>query len=34
MDADEVIQQLFQDDFGLSENEISDKKGEGIFAYA
>ena len=34
MDADEVIQQLFKNDFGLSENESSDEKGEGIFAYA
>ena len=34
MDADEVIQQLFENDFGLSENESSDEKGERIFAYA
>lgn len=34
MDADEVIQRLFEDDFGLSENESSDEEGEGIFAYA
>ena len=34
MDADEVIQRLFEDDFGLSENESSDEVGEGIFAYA
>ncbi len=32
MDADEVIQRLFDDDFGLSENETSDEEGEGIFA--
>ena len=29
-----VIQRLFEDDFGLSENEISNEEGEGIFAYA
>ncbi len=34
MDADEVIQRLFDDDFGLSENETGDKEGEGIFACA
>ena len=34
MDADEVIKRLFDDDFGLSENESSDEEGEGIFAYA
>ena len=34
MDADEVIQRLFEDDFGLSENESSDEEGEGVFAYA
>ncbi len=28
MDADEVIQHLFDDDFGLSENETSDEEGE------
>ena len=33
MDADEVIQQLFEDDFGLS-NESSDEESEGMFAYA
>ena len=27
-----VIQRLFEDDFGLSENESSDEEGEGIFA--
>ena len=25
-----VIQRLFEDDFGLSENESSDEEGEGI----
>ncbi len=34
MDADEVIQRLFDDDFGLSENEANNEEGEGIFAYA
>ncbi len=34
MDADKVIQGLFDKDFGLSENETSDEEGEGIFAYA
>ncbi len=34
MDADEVIQRLFDDDFGFSENETSDEEGEGIFACA
>ena len=34
MDADEVIQRLFEDDFGLSENESSDEEGDGVFAYA
>ena len=34
MDADEVIQCLFDYDFGLFENETSDGEGEGIFAYA
>ncbi len=34
MDADEVIQRLFDDDFGLSENETSDEEGEGIFTCA
>ncbi len=34
MDADEVIQCIFDDDFGLYENETSDEEGEGIFAYA
>ena len=34
MDADEVIQRLFEDNYGLSENESSDEEGEGIFAYA
>ncbi len=34
MDAAEVIQRLFNDDFGLSENETSDEDGEGIFACA
>ena len=29
-----VIQRLFEDDFGLSENESSNEEGEGIFAYA
>ena len=29
-----VIQRLFEDDFGLSENEIRNKEGEGIFVYA
>ena len=29
-----VIKQLFEDDFGLSENESSNEEGEGIFAYA
>ena len=29
-----VIQWLFEDDFGLSENESSNEEGEGIFAYA
>ena len=33
MDADEVIQRLFKDDFGLC-NESSDEESEGIFAYA
>ena len=33
MDADEVIQRLFEDDFGLS-NERSDEESEGMFAYA
>ncbi len=32
MDADKVIQRLFDDDFGLSENESSDEEGEVIFA--
>ena len=34
MDADEVILRLFEDNFGLSENESSDEEGEGILAYA
>ena len=34
MDADEVIQRLFEDEFGLSEDDSSDEDGEGIFAYA
>ena len=34
MGADEVIQRLCEDYFGLSENESSDEEGEGIFAYA
>ena len=34
MNANEVIQRLFEDDFGLSENGNSDKEGEGIFTYA
>ena len=29
-----VIQRLFEDDFGLSENESSNEEGERIFAYA
>ena len=29
-----VIQRLFEDYFGLSENESSNEEGEGIFAYA
>ena len=29
-----VIQRLFEDDFGLSQNGSSDEKGEGIFTYA
>ena len=29
-----VIQRLFEDDFGLSENESSNEEGGGIFAYA
>ncbi len=33
MDADKVIQCLFDDDFGLSVNETSDGEGEGILAY-
>ncbi len=32
IDADKVIQRLFDDDFSLSENETSDEEGEGIFA--
>ena len=29
-----VIQRLFEDNFGLSENESSNEEGEGRFAYA
>ncbi len=32
MDADKVIQRLFDDDFGLSVNETRDEESEGIFA--
>ena len=32
--VDEVLQRLFDDDFGLSEDDSSDEDGEGIFAYA
>ena len=28
--VDEVLQRLFDDDFGLSEDDSSDKDGEGI----
>ncbi len=34
MDADEVLQRLFEDDFSLSEGDSSDDDGEGIFGYA
>ncbi len=34
MDADKVIQRLFDDDFGLSVNETRDEESEGIFAWA
>ncbi len=34
MDADEVLQRLFEDDFSLSKGDSSDDDGEGIFAYA
>ena len=34
MDADKVIQRLFNNNFGLSENETSDEECEGISAYA
>ena len=32
--VDKVLQRLFDDDFGLSEDDSSDEDGEGIFAYA
>ncbi len=34
MNAVKVIQCLFDNNFGLSENETSDEEGEEIFAYA
>ena len=34
LNANEVLQRLFDDDFGVSEDASSDDEGEGIFAYA
>ncbi len=34
MDANEIIQRLFDNNFSLSENETSNEEGEGMFAYA
>ena len=33
LNADEVVEHLFDDDFSFSEDDSSDEKGEGIFAY-
>ena len=32
--TDEVVELLFDDDFGVSEGDSSDEDGEGVFAYA
>ena len=32
-DSNEVLQQLFNDDFGISDEDSNDDEGEGIFAY-
>ena len=31
--TDEVVELLFDDDFGVSEGNSSDEDGEGVFAY-